>query len=142
MTDIMTSYGYNERAAEEGVKMYVGADEKTEYVVIRRANNKSYVRELTSILQANAKRLEALEKTDQQSYEALNARLMAEVLAKTVVVGFGPGVTFNKKPIPDTWEARQEILMAPTSLKLKCIEFANDDKNYPVELDVEDVKKS
>lgn len=141
MADLMTMFGYDETTAESGVKMILGANPATEYAVICRYGNKNYDRVLTKVMQDNNKALELLKTVDPEAYNKKNRELVAEVVAKTVFVELGPGITVNGKKVDNTWEARRDILLLPTDFYSKVVEFSQDKSNYPVKKDVEEIKK-
>lgn len=141
MFDLKKAYGFSEKAATEGVKMVVGPDPAKDYVMIRRLPNDDYRAELTATFQANGKSLELLRSHDTKAHQKKDAELQCEVLAKTIVVGWGPNFSEDGKVLKNTFEERKRVLIAYPDFRSDCVEFAANNANYPPEMDVEDVKK-
>ena len=142
--DLRKSYGFDKKAAEEGVKMVVGPDEEKDYVLICKLPNKKYRKALVKTLQDNSKLLEMLKTQDPDGYVEKDNELNCEVLAETIIIGWGPGFGAGGKAIKYSVATCKKLLMEYPDFKADCLEFATDNKNYPMtaELDVEDVKKS
>jgi hypothetical protein len=141
MFDLKKAYGFSEQKATEGVKMMIGPDPKKDYVLIRRLPNDDYRTELTNAFQANGKALELLRTHDPKSHQKRDAELQCEVLAKTIVVGWGPNFSEDGKALKDTLEERIRVLIKYPDFRADCVEFASNNTNYPPELDKEDLKK-
>jgi hypothetical protein len=142
MFDLKSAYGFSEKAANEGVKMLIGPDANKDYVLIRRLPNEDYRTEITKTFQANGKQLELLKTHDAKAHAKRDAELQCEVLAKTIVVGWGANFSEGGKVLKNTYEERLRVLIAYPDFKTDCIEFATNKANYPLEVEVEDVKKS
>lgn len=142
MADIRKQFGFDAEAADKGVKMPLGIDIDTEYILIRRHSNPEYIDLLTKTLQANDKIIQYTENTDPKAAQKLNVALMCEVLAKTIVVEVGPGVYDGKKKVSNTVEGRKQLLIDYPDLHTQCILFSKDNKNYPLKPDIEEIKKS
>ncbi len=140
MFDLDKGYGFNEKLADEGVKMVIGPDEKEDYFLIRRIPNKDYTREMNKVQQANHKMLEYLKRQDSDKHSELNTKLLCDVMGKTVLVGWGTIVVGGKKVKYSSKEA-VKLLVDYRDFKSDVIDFATDNNNYPLELDVEEIKK-
>jgi len=141
MFDLKSAYGFNEKAANEGAKMLIGPDPNKDYVLIRRLPNDDYRTEITKTFQAHGKSLELLKTHDSKSHAKRDAELQCEVLAKTIVVGWGANFSEGGKVLKNTYEERLRVLIAYPDFKTDCIEFATNKANYPLEVEVEEVKK-
>ena len=141
MFDLKKSYDYNRDTAENGAKMFVGND-KEEFVLICRLPNPNYSAELTSTMQRNGKVLEFLKTQDSKKFEEKDRDLQAEVLAKTIVVGWGKKFGTEGKALPYSVKTCADILKQYPDFRSDCVTFAADIANYPAEMDVAEVKKS
>jgi hypothetical protein len=142
MFDLKKAYGFSDKAANEGVKMVVGPDPTKDFVLIRRMPNEDYREELVKTFQAHGKSLELLKTHDPKSHQKRDAELQCEVLAKTIVVGWGPNFSEDGKVLKNTFEERKRVLVAYPDFRTDCVEFASNKANYPIEMDVEEVKKT
>ena len=141
MFDLTKQYGYDKEAAEAGVKMQVGADPKKDYLVVRRIPNKEYSAELIAVMQANSMKLKHLKKQDKSAYDALNDKLLCNIMAKTVLTGWGPGIGADDKKLPYSEKSASEVLLIHDDFRTDVRDFATDNSNYPLQINVEDVKK-
>lgn len=136
MLDLDQVYGFDETMARDGVKMIL--DSKGEqYFVIRRIPNSDYERDLSREFRRHKKILD-LETEDS---EKLSQKLMAEVLAKTVVTGW-KGMSLKGKKLDYNFENTVKILIAYPPLRSAILDFAQDIKNYRLTDDVAEIKKS
>ena len=142
MIDLKRKYGFDKKAAVEGTKMFIGTDKETDWVLIKRMPSKDYIACLTKTLQDHGEELEQLRKEDPDAGEKYDQELQCEVLAKTVVVGWGGGIQENKISIPYSVEAAAKLLAEFDDFRIDCVSFARDNKNYPIKMNVEKVKKS
>jgi hypothetical protein len=141
MFDLKSAYGFSEKAANEGVKMLIGPDPNKDYVLIRRLPNEDYRTEITKTFQAHGKQLELLKTHDPAAHAKKDAELQCKVLAKTIVVGWGANFSEAGKILKNTEAERERVLIAYPEFKTDCIEFATNKANYPLEMEVEEVKK-
>jgi len=140
MFDLHKSYGYSKTKAEDGVKMAVGP-EAEDYVLLRRIPNDLYKTRLSATLLANKKMLEILKAQDEKAHALRDTSIFCEVIAETVLIGWGKGVADKGKPIPYSVDAAKEMLIKYPDFRSDCLDFCGDRKNFPDEVDVEDVKK-
>lgn len=142
MADLGSLFGYDEKKATEGVRMVIGADAETEWLLVAKDQNKNYATVMANVFTAAAQMLEFLDQSeDKKAHTDLDMKLTAEVQAKTVFLGVGPGVTINGKKIKDDWKERQKLLLAPSDLRVAIFAFARDKKNFQADVDVAAVKK-
>lgn len=136
MFDINENYGFNKDLADDGAKMILDPDGK-EYFVVRRTPNPEYRR----LLSQKYRRHERLVKKKSKDADALAEKLMAEVVAATVLIGW-KGVGQAGKSIPYSEKAALDLLMKFPELKTDIIEFSGDLSNYQNEEDFVEIKKS
>lgn len=141
MFDITKSYGFDEKLANAGVKMIVGADEE-DYILIKKMPNDEYVRELQKVMQANDKILKHLKLQNPEEHTKLDRKLQCEVMAKTVVVGWGKTVGAAGELIEYSVKNCTKLLLDYPDFRFSCVEFASDNSNYPLEIDIKETKKS
>lgn len=142
MFDIKKAYGFSDKVATEGAKMLVGPDPNKDYILIRRMPNEDYREELVKTFQAHGKSLELLKTHDPKSHQKKDAELQCEVLAKTIVIGWGSNFSEDGKVLKNTLEERKRVLIRYPDFRTDCVEFASNKANYPLEMEVEDVKKT
>ncbi len=140
MFDIKKSFDFDQKAAEEGVKMMLGADPE-EYILICRLPNKKYTAKLTSVMQKHGKLLEYLKAQDSEAFADKDKELQAGVLAKTVIIGWGNKIALDGKVIKYSEKSCMKLIQDYPELRAACLEFATDVANYPVEVDIEDLAK-
>jgi hypothetical protein len=142
MFDIRKGYGFDKVAAEAGVKMVIGPVPETDYVVVRKLPNDSYRAKLSNVMLAMKKQLDMLKAQDEAKYTERDADLYAEVLAETILVGWGEGVLESGKPMVYSVEAAKKLLLDYPDFKAEVVEFAASRSNFPLEPDVADIKKN
>lgn len=134
-------YAFDEKKAEEGAKLMVGPD-KEDYILVCRLPNKKYSAELTRVMLQNSKVLEFLKAQDNDKYSDKDRELQAQVLAKTIFVGWGKNFLDNGKAVKYSVKECTRLLLKYPDFRADGIEFASDISNYPPQLDIEDsVKK-
>ena len=143
MFDIRKSFGYDQKLAESGTKMMVGADSE-DYFLVRMIPNSAYTSELEKVMRANHKILNYLKTSDPAEYKKLDRKLQSEVMGKTVVVGWGKGIVVDGKRVKYSPEAAAKLLVDFPALRGDVIDFATDLSNYPEEVVInkEEIKKS
>ena len=141
MFDLKKTYGYDKKKAEEGVKYIIGSDPEKDYVLIRRVPNDSYTATLQKTFQANAKVLEYMKTQDPEASVALDRKLQSEVLAETVIIGWGENFGEDGKKILYSKDECARILVTYPDFRRDCVEFASNPQNYPLTPDVEEIKK-
>jgi len=122
MFDLNTAFGVDETRVEEGVKMIFTDDS---YLVVARMPNNRYERELSSQVERHAAVLEL--KTPES--EKLNKDILAEVIAKTVILDW-KGITDGGKVIKYSAESARKMLIKYSDLKKAVVRFAEDINNY------------
>jgi ribosomal protein L15 len=140
VADLNKIYDFDEKLAEEGAKMIIGPNQKEDFILVRRIPNPEYQRELDKVMQASHKVLEFAKQQDPKKYEELNGKLLAKVVARTVVTGWGV-VKVDGKVKKFSASAAEEILTKYPEFRGDVIDFARDRSNYPAQVDVEEVKK-
>lgn len=141
MIDLRKSYGFSRKLAESGAKLVIGADPETDYVLLRKMPNDSYRAKMSSTMMANRKILEVLKAQDPEAHDKRDTELMCEVLAETVLIGWGKGFSDGGKPLVYSVEEAKRVLIEYPEFRGDCVGFASTNTNYPLEIDVEDVKK-
>lgn len=142
MFDLRRSYGFNKEAADKGAKFVVGADPETDYVLVRMIPNDEYRQRLIALAQANSKKLDILKEQDPKAHFKLDRELQSQAIAETVITGWGSGFGDNGEPVEYSVEACMNVLDKYPSFRSDIIEFAADRKNFPLQPDIEDAKKS
>jgi len=140
--NLRKTYGFSKKAAEEGVRMVVGADPETDWVLIKRLPNDSYKAKLSTIMLANKKQLDILKSQDEKAHAAKDAEIFCEVLAETILVGWGSGFGEGDEPTQYSVEAAQKLLLDYPDFRSDVVDFATTKANYPLEPDTEDIKKN
>lgn len=141
MFDLRKGYGFSRILAESGAKMVVGADPENDYVLLRKMPNDKYRTKMSSVMMANRKILEVLKVQDPEAHDKRDTELMCEVLAETVLIGWGKGFGDAGKPLTYSVEEAKRVLVEYPEFRGDCIAFASSNANYPLEIDVEEVKK-
>jgi hypothetical protein len=141
MFNLKKTYGFNKKMAEAGAKMVVGPNAETDYILIKRIPNDAYKHKLSTIMMAQRRTLEILKQQDEAAHAAKDSDIFAEVLAETVIGGWGSGIEDDGKAIPFSVEAAKELLIKYPDFRSDCVDFASDKKNYPLEPDVDQAKK-
>ncbi|MDD5486774.1 MAG: hypothetical protein WDA41_07965 [Candidatus Neomarinimicrobiota bacterium] len=135
MFDIDKVFGFDDKMAQEGVKMFLDAKGE-QYFLVRRIPNPDYERMLSREFRRNKRLLEM----ETPESELLSQKLMAEVLAKTVLIGW-EGIAVKGKKLPFSVEGAAKILTEYPNLRSAVLEFGQDTKNFRPTDDVEEVKK-
>ena len=138
MLDIDRVFGFDESLASDGVKMVLDAKGQ-QFFIVRRIPNPEYQRKLEQEFRRNEKVLKF--GADDPETEKLSQKLMAEVIAKTVLVGL-TGITVKGKKVVYSIENAIKLLIDYPTLRASIIEFGQDTTNYRLVDEVEEVKKS
>lgn len=141
MFDLKKTYGFSKAKADAGVRMVVGADPENDYVLVRRIPNDLYRTKLSEVMLANKKMLEILKTQDVKAHAKRDNEIFCEVLAETVLVGWGPGFGVDGKVVAHSVEAAKEMLIDYPDFRGDVVEFASDRINYLPEADIADIKK-
>jgi hypothetical protein len=136
MFDIDKVYGFDEKLSHDGVKMVLDAAGE-QYFLVRRIPNPDYERLLSKEFRRHKKVLD-LETADS---EKLSQKLMSEVLAKTILIGWD-GVALKGKKLAFSVENAVKLLIEYPVLRSSIMEFAQDIKNFRPAESVEEIKKS
>jgi hypothetical protein len=138
MISLKKKYQFDKALAQAGAKMILGPDPETDYLLVRRSPSDSYYRVLSETLQANGDRLEELKKSDPEAGKELDLRLQCQVMARTIVVGWGSGI----EDYPEySEEACSELLFNYDDLRVEATIFSRNNANYPPKADIEKIKK-
>jgi hypothetical protein len=143
MFDLEKSYGYDKVAADKGMKKPLGVDPE-EYIQLRYIpGNKEYKALLMKKYRASSQILEFY-KDKPDLAEEISSKIMAEVLAETVVTGWGKEFAVKGKAIPFSAENCVKVFLDYPAFRQDCLAWADDKANYPLvsdETTVEKVKK-
>jgi len=135
MLDIDKVFGFDEKMAKDGVKMIL--DIKGEqFFLVRRTPNPDYERQLGQ----EYRRYEKVLKLKTPESEELSQKLMAEVLAKTVLIGWG-GISVKGKKLEFTVENATKLLLDYPALRTSIIDFAQEASNFRPTDDSAEIKK-
>jgi len=135
MLDIDKVFGFDEKMAKDGVKMIL--DIKGEqFFLVRRTPNPDYERQLGQ----EYRRYEKVLKLKTPESEELSQKLMAEVLAKTVLIGWG-GISVKGKKLEFTVENATKLLLDYPALRTSIIDFAQEASNFRPTDDPAEIKK-
>jgi len=141
MFDLHKSYSFSKTKANDGVKMIVGPDAENDYVLLRRIPNDMYKTKLSAVMLANKRSLEILKSQDEAAHAIRDTEIFCEVLAETVLIGWGKGFADEGKEVPYSVDKAKEILIKYPDFRSDLIEYASERKNFPAEVDVQDIKK-
>lgn len=141
MFSLQKSYAFDEKLALEGVRMVVGPDPETDYVILRKMPNSKYRAKMNQVMLANKRTLEILKSQDPEAHERKDNELLCEIMAETILIGWGPGFADGDKPIPYSPEVAKELLIKYHAFKGDCLEFAANNANYQPTPDIADIKK-
>ena len=121
MFDVSKAFGTDPKKAAEGVNMYLNA-EKTDYFIIRRIpGNKDYERELQKEYRRHEKAIKFGDR--EEAVDALSTKLLAKVLANTVLVGW-ENIAVKGKKLAYSIEAAQKLLIEFSDLRQAITEGA------------------
>jgi len=135
MLDIDKVFGFDKKMAEDGVKMIL--DVKGEqFFLVRRIPNPDYERQLGQ----EYRRWEKVLKMKTPEAEELSQKLMAEVLARTVLIGWS-GISNKGKKLEFNVENATKLMLEYPALRSAVVEFAQEPSNYRPTDDVAEVKK-
>jgi len=96
---------------------------------------------MSSVMMANRRTLEILKTQDPEAHEKKDNELLCEIMAETILVGWGAGIADGDKAIPYSVEAAKDMLIKYPQFKGDCLEFAANNGNYQPVPDVADIKK-
>lgn len=133
MLNLNEMFGFDKKKAEEGVKMFLGSDKETEYVVVKRFPNDGYTIYIRELMLENNEKLEALETTDKKAAHRLDVHLQNVAVGKEVIVELGPAIAVNGKPVENTPEAITQLLDDYPDFKTKVLNFASERTNFPLD---------
>lgn len=140
--DLKKVYGFSKKLAEGGARMIIGPDEENDFLLVRRIPNDSYKARMSVVMMANKKQLDILKAQDEKAHAAKDAEIFCEVLADTVLIGWGSGITMGGEVLNYSTEEAKRLLLELPELRSDIVDFATSKVNYPLEPDVEDIKKS
>jgi len=140
--DLKKVYGFSKKLAEGGARMVIGPDEENDFLLVRRIPNDSYKARMSVVMMANKKQLDILKAQDEKAHAAKDAEIFCEVLADTVLIGWGAGITEGGESIPYSTEAAKNLLLSYPEFRSDIVDFATSKSNYPLEPDVDDIKKN
>lgn len=103
--DVSKHFAYDQKKAEEGVRIYLLEEETGPWVQIARLNNPAYKKELVRVYRANRIRIEQGLLSDNQADEK-----MCGVLARTILLGWGE-FEHKGQPQPYSVETATRVLL-------------------------------
>lgn len=137
--DFWSEYATDPQAETEGKSIPWGGGV---ILTIARANNPAYTRLLASLYEQNK---EALDKKttaeDMAAAEALSNKIMAEVMAKTVLLGWTGPVTYKKQPLEYSTANAQKLLELK-DFQAEISRKAADFRNFRYAVEAADAKNS
>ena len=80
-------------------------------------------------------------KEDPEAGRKLDVKLQCDVLAETVVIGWGAGIREDGEPLEYTIERCAALLNEYDDLRVDVVEFARNKANYPPKMNLDKVKK-
>lgn len=128
--DIFAAYAVDENLEVNGTWMEVG-DAK---FLVARSGNKNYVKALSKAVERNRK---ALNRRDDEA-DKLSDKLMAEVIAKTILLGW-EGVKYQGKPLEYNAENAVMVLKHPEFRK-EIMQLADDFDQFKAQKEAEEEK--
>jgi hypothetical protein len=135
--DFWSEYATDTKAENEGKEFDWGGGVK---LVIARAHNPTYTRLLASLYEKNK---EALDKKstpeDLAAAEVLSNKIMAEVMAKSILLGWSGPVTFKGEPLPYS-SANAQKLLELKDFQNEVAKRAADFRNFRFETEEADAK--
>ena len=136
MLDIDKVFGFDEKMAQDGVKMELDAEGK-QYFIVRRVPNSDY----EHLLSGEWRRYKKILDMKTEESEKLSQKLMANVLAKTVLIGW-EGVSLKGKKLPAySVEVAKNLLIDYPAMRTAILDFAQEMDNFRPTDNVEEIKK-
>lgn len=108
--DVFEVFATNTKKEEEGVEVKIGPDS---YITVARNNNRHYVKLLSTMFEENRQLLES----GTEEGDKANQALMAEVIAKTILLGWR-GLEYQGQPIEYSLENAKMLLQHHEFLEL------------------------
>lgn len=138
MLDIFAEYAVDPKAEQEGRWFPFGSGSR---VLVARANNSAYVRMLTARYDQFQYELSKKDtEEDLQNAKARSNKIMAEVMAHTILLGF-EGMGYQKKPIEYS-VANAQMMLQHEEFQKAISNLAADFRNYRFEVEEADAKNS
>lgn len=126
MFDLHIMFGFDQKKADAGVKMPLGADPE-EYIQLKRIPNPDY----RSMLNKEYRAAEAaLSNPDMNIQSMVSEDILSRVLAHTAVAGWGKKFGVRGKVLPFSTEACVKLFREYPEFRQKCSAFAEDIKNF------------
>ena len=144
MLDLRDGFGFDKKKADEGVNMVVGPVADTDYIVVRRTPNNEFDERIQELYLEHADAIQVLEKSDHKAAVTLDRSLYNRAMAEAVVVGFGPGITNEGKPLQYAIDTVVKLMEDYPDLRTQVLTFSRDRSNYPLAplpINVEKIKK-
>lgn len=126
--DIYSNYATDEKAEVEGVEFDLSPTAK---VRVARASNDKYLAELRKVLDQHQMALDS----NDEAANALASKLMIEVEAKTILVGW-TGLSFKGQPVEYS-EAMARTLLGVKDFRKKILGFSNSMEAYRVKAEAD-----
>lgn len=137
--DFFSAYATDSKAEQEGREFDWGGGVKLK---IARAHNPQYSRLLASQYETYKHILDQKDTAeDQAAAEACSSRIMAYVMARSVLLGWTGPVTYKGQPLPYS-VANAEMLLSLKDFQSEVNRKANDFRNYRFEQEAADEKNS
>ena len=139
MFDLHEMFGFEKNLADQGMKMFLGADPE-EYIQLKKIPNPAYRSALNRELRASEA---ALASQDVNVQNQVSDEIFARVMAETCVIGWGKKFGLKGKVLPYSNESVVKIFSEYPEFSQKCKAWAESPCNYQraVEVTPEQVKK-
>ncbi len=122
--DVFAFFATDEEAELKGVEFPIGKSGK---LLIARANNRNYAKVLSKFVDANR---DGLENPDEDAAADLNDKVLAQVMARTILLGWS-GLSFKGVHVEYSVEKAEELL-AVKDFRRKVAELASSMEAYRV----------
>lgn len=130
MQDIFATYATDEAKEEQGVWHPEGSGR----ILVARDGNRKYARALTAAVEKNQQLLD----TKDEAAEKLSDEIMAEVMAKTILLGV-EDLGIKGQPVENTVDGRKQLL-AIKDFRLKVQRLSKNFDSYRVKQEDEEAK--
>jgi len=139
MFDLHEMFGFEKNLADQGMKMFLGADQE-EYIQLKKLPNADYRSALNRELRASEA---ALASQDINVQNQVSDEIFARVMADTCVAGWGKKFGLKGKALPYSNENVVKIFSDYPEFCQKCKAWAENPRNYQhaVEVTPDQVKK-
>lgn len=138
--DFYSRFATNTKHEEEG-REFTNEFGPNVSFTIARANNKTYNRMIQALLTAHEHTIKAKgTQEERDAAEECSTRIMIEVMAKSILLGWSGDVVYDGEPLPYTPDNAVKLLQLPEFRKL-VDKLSSDFQNYRLVTEDEAVKK-